>query len=740
VTRATWLRPPAWIAVTSAVAIAAWLAAPAAVSSASAGSGHPAVAGGAADHGRPDRLALVPLSNSRPELVSGGEILVRVEVPPHVSASQVSVFADFTNVTRDFEAQADGSLLGLVTGLHAGPSVLVAITGHNFAVLPVIDHPITGPVFSGRQQLPFFCQTTSFGLAPATMPDCSAPTVVSYQYFSTSGTFKPLADPSKHPADLATATVNGRTVPYIVRIETGTIDRAVYQTAALYDGSSPSPLRPDTSWNGKLIYTFGGGCDSGFHQGNSTGGVLDDQFLSQGYGVASSTLNVLDNNCSTIISAEAAMMVKEHFIDTYGPVQFTIGWGGSGGAIQQYDIADEYPGILDGIVPSISFPDPLTVGGPVTDCRLLDSFFAGPGSSFTAAQMTAIAGFNDYTSCKSWDAAFANRATATGSCNGAIPTADQWNPVTNPHGVICNSNEQIVNQVGINPATGFPNSALDNTGVQYGLEALDSGAITPAQFATLNADIGGLDYTGAEVAQRSDGSLRALQAVYADDLFNSGSLGLRGTPVIDQRIDLDFGGLLLDIHTTDWSFIMRARLLAANRTDGNQVIIENEPTTAEVNAANTYELAQMDAWLTSIENDHSHRSAQQKVLDDKPAGLTDGCYLSATDLVHQTLTDPGTGQCGTAYPVASNPRTAAGEGLTMPALKCSLKPLNFGDYPVTFTAAEQQELRQAFPTGVCDYSRPGVGARPPIADWLSYGDNPHSVTPPIPLPPPWGSF
>lgn len=136
----------------------------------------------------------------------------------------------------------------------------------------------------------------------------------------------PLADPTSIPADAAMASVNGQTVPYVVRVETGVIDRAVYQIAALYDGQAPSPIRPDTSWNGKLIYTFGGGCNSGYHQGTSTGGVLDDQFLSLGYAVASSTLNVLDNNCSTIISAEAAMMVKEHFIDTYGPVQFTIGW------------------------------------------------------------------------------------------------------------------------------------------------------------------------------------------------------------------------------------------------------------------------------------------------------------------------------------------------------------------------------------------------------------------------------
>ena len=125
--------------------------------------------------------------------------------------------------------------------------------------------------------------------------------------------------------------------------------------------------------------------------------------------------------------------------------------------------------------------------------------------------------------------------------------------------------------------------------------------------------------------------------------------------------------------------------------------IENMPTAAEINAADTYELAEMDAWLTNIENDNSHHSAQQKVLNDKPAGLTDGCFMSATDLVHQTLTDPGTGQCGTTYPVASNPRLVAGEPLTMPALKCSLKPLHFREYPVTFTAAEQAELSAGVP-------------------------------------------
>jgi hypothetical protein len=671
-------RPLGWLAAISTIVL---VLAPAAARATAPGQGRAL-----------GRLALVAVSNPRPELVSGGEVLVRVDVRKHINPADVQITSDGQDVTSSFQVQSDGSLLGLVTGLTTGPNRLVAAADGKFASsLDVIDHSVNGPVFSGKQQLPYLCQTTSFGLAPANPPDCFAPTMVSYRYKKTSGAFAPLADPTTLPADVAMATVNGQSVPYIVRIETGVIDRAVYQIAALFDGQAPSPLRPDTSWNGKLIYTFGGGCNSGYHQGTSTGGVLNDQFLSLGYAVASSTLNVLDNNCSTIISAEAAMMVKEHFIDTYGPVRFTIGWGGSGGAIQQYEIADAYPGILDGIVPSISFLDPLTTAGPITDCRLLDSFFASPdGSSFTTAQKTAIAGWNSYTTCVSWDNSFANRSTATGSCDPSIiPPAQQWS-LTNPNGIICNSDEQIVNQLGVDPATGFPNSPLDNVGTQYGLAALDSGAITPAQFATLNADMGGMNFAGVLVPQRTEANRTALRAVYADDLINSTSLGLRTTPVIDQRLDLDFFGLAgLDIHTTDWSFVMRARMLAANGTDGNQVIIENMPTLGEINAANTYELAEMDAWLTNIENDRSHLSAQRKVLDDKPAALTDGCFMSATDLVHQTLTDPGTGQCGTTYLVGSNPRLAAGEPLPMSALKCSLKLLNFRHYPVTFTAAEQ---------------------------------------------------
>jgi len=41
-------------------------------------------------------------------------------------------------------------------------------------------------------------------------------------------------------------------------------------------------------------------------------------------------------------------------------------------------------------------------------------------------------------------------------------------------------------------------------------------------------------------------------------------------------------------------------------------------------------------------------------------------------------------------------------------LKCRLKPLDFASYPVTFTLVQQARLQATFPTGVCDWSKPGV--------------------------------
>jgi hypothetical protein len=582
----------------------------------------------------------------------------------------------------------------------------------------VTSHPLTGPLFAGPQQLPFYCETTAFGLAPATQPYCEAPTKVTYRYRTTAGAFLPLADPAGRPADLATTTLDGRSVPYIVRVETGTIDRAVYQFAALYDGTEPSPVRSQANWNRKLVYTFGGGCNGGYHQGSMISSVVDDLYLSQGYAVASSTLNFPATNCSTVLSAEAAMMVKEHFAETYGPVRYTIGWGGSGGSVNQHMIADGYPGILDGIIPGVSFPDMLTAFKSAADCSALNKYFAT--SSLTEAQKTAIAGYVSSSPCTSWQAGFGPLMTQTGSCGPPIPPTAVWDPVTNPDGIRCMASEGWANQLGRDPKTGLVRSTRDNVGIQYGLQALQSGVITAAQFADLNAKVGSVNEAGLLVDQRAVADPKALDLAYRDDLTLNGGLGLKSTPIIDQRSYADRAGFGIDIHTAELSFVTRDRLLKANGTAANQVIIESSLEPGQSAAASRYELNAMDRWLAAITADASGRTAQQKVIANKPADLTDGCYLSATQRIQEKLVYPPAGQCGAAYPVAANPRIAAGSDVGMTALKCSLKPLNLGSYGVTFSAADKAKLREAFPSGVCDYTRPGIGQRPPAGTWINY--------------------
>src|SRR6185436_19329289 len=168
--------------------------------------------------------------------------------------------------------------------------------------------------------------------------------------------------------------------PYILRIETGTINRAVYQIAMLHDPNrEPAPTlatRP-AGWNNRLIYTFGGGCMGGWnHQGRSTGGVDDSVKIKQGYAVASASLNVHGTNCDDVLASETMMMVKERFIEAYGVPEFTIGMGCSGGSYQQTLMADNYPGLLDGLIPGCSFPDQAFAPTPaITDVRLLNNYF-----------------------------------------------------------------------------------------------------------------------------------------------------------------------------------------------------------------------------------------------------------------------------------------------------------------------------------------------------------------------------
>jgi hypothetical protein len=264
------------------------------------------------DHGGGLQITTV---STRPDTVTGETVLARIQAD---NDKPVRVLLNNQDVTSLFKRQADGSLLGLVTGLNFGRNQLFAETvgrrggerGESHASLILTDYPITGPVFSGPHETPFICMTAQFTLPASTLTlgapldaNCSVATRVDYVYRASNNTFKPLPAGNAYPQDLVdTKTSTGKTVHYIVRVETGTINRAIYQTAVLHDplrDPAPTPFAPPPSWNQRLVYTLGGGCVGGYYiQGRSigNGGILEDLMLRQGYGVASSTLNVFGNN------------------------------------------------------------------------------------------------------------------------------------------------------------------------------------------------------------------------------------------------------------------------------------------------------------------------------------------------------------------------------------------------------------------------------------------------------------
>ena len=157
-------------------------------------------------------------------------------------------------MTNVFHEQ-DGALVGLVERLRPRRNEITATGGSKSAVLArrkLNNYPNTGPIFSGPHEQPFICETETFkvpsGAASLGKPldaNCSIKTRVDYYYRSTSGgDLKPFTPGSK-PSDLAqTKTSLGMTVPYIVRVETGTINRAIYELAMLHNPDSeraPSP-------------------------------------------------------------------------------------------------------------------------------------------------------------------------------------------------------------------------------------------------------------------------------------------------------------------------------------------------------------------------------------------------------------------------------------------------------------------------------------------------------------------
>ncbi len=603
--------------------------------------------------------------------------------------------------------------------------------------------------------------------------NCGLNTAVHYYYRNKmSGDFLPFSTWSE---DVEQITIDGQTVPFVVRLETGTINRHIYVIAVLR-GPNDMPRTPDlTYWNRKLIYQFRGGVGIGRRQGRIPMHYIPDRNREQmeaGYAIAYSTANQTSNSYDPQLAEDTLARVKRLFVSRYGKPRYTIGVGKSGGAIQQYLIGQNRPGLLDASIAMYSYPDMVTQLTRVMDCELLEYYFdvvdVDNEKWQTWSQRSWIEGFNARDDLPN---DFNRLRAVQGFLLGEWPTWSRghtectrsWRNLTpqiaNPRYTYFASLfvpavvarvpwtywDNMKSVYGTND-DGFARRTFDNVGVQYGLEALKGGQITIAEFIHLNDNIGGwlpaADMTaekfwksgGAQSrladisvwshhnmtsvasderpARRNEGDRQAMAAAYHSGQVFLGDLSV---PIIDFRHYLEPE---LDMHHSLQSFSARLRMLRRQGNADNQIIWFAKYPYSPLDDA----FGVLEAWLENRQADES-----LSVVAAKPDNATDRCYsdtgeliASGTEVWNGAWNGQENGECMQVYPVYSNPRLVAGDDYAGDILKCHLQSVDEaiarGLYAPIDVTAHRDELARVFATGVCDYSR-GDAARP--ADLIS---------------------
>ena len=698
------------------------------------------------------KIAIVTLAN-RADLISGPSTMVQIVLPDAADQKSIRVTLNGRNVTREFAARPGGMFAGILTGLKLGKNLVKAVLPSGYgARLTITDHSINGPVFSGPQHEPWVCEKGALNKA------CNEPPVYTYLYESTNpqraeAGLDPynLADP---PTDVAmTTTSTGVRVPFIVREETGYEDRDQYRIEMLWQPKLGwSPWAPQPQWNHKLYVLHGFDCetDNGVSAPPWDGtGLLglpptptltatSQIALGMGFAVMSTALDNSQVDCDVALQAESVLMAKEHLIDEYGPIAYTIGYGCSGGSLAEQTIANAYPGIYNGLIVQCSFPDADSTAQQIADYYLMGHYFGingGPlpdgvsgvlggtlgSQDWTGAQIAEVEGTGVENLPLPFDSAFSENAfynfASPYNCVD-VTSGQEYNPSTNPGGVRCGIADWQINLLGPEPKSswnpqekaaghGFAGLPLGNLGVQYGLDSLEKHQITPAQFVALNAYIGGVNIDLGYQPMRTAPDLKALGYAYRTGEINeANNLTL---PIIDTRGPND-PGLAHDSFRT---FAVTARLKQQHGTAANQVVWEGPAPIFGDFQYGIQAFKAINSWVSAIYNDHSDKPYAQKVITDKPASIhqqcSDGDGLILTDSLCPS----------TVVPVYGTPRTVAGEPLSTYQNQCQLVPLNRSSYDVTFTAAEWTLMGKTFGTGVCDYAKPGVEQQNTVP-WMTY--------------------
>ena len=658
--------------------------------------------------------ASIRVLSQRADLVSGGDALVQVVPPARTRASAMRVFLGRREITSSFAVRPDGRLLGMVTGLRNGATVLSARNRRGRgARITIRNHPIGGPVIAGPQIEPWTC------VAGALDAQCNRAPRYEFFYRSAAGGALRPYDPQNPPSDVATTTTDqGRTVPFIVRQETGVLDRDEYRIAVLYEPGKPwAPWAPQPGFNRKMVVFHGASCDTAYEQAAAPG-VLNVTALGRGFVTMSHALNNAGHNCNLVTQAESLIMTKERVEEQYGELRYTIGSGCSGGALVQQQVANAYPGFYQGLTPACSFPDAWSSAMQYVDYQLLRRYLEdpsrwAPGVVWTPDARSAVEGHPNPANSVTFTGVIPSSGDPSRECPG-VPREQVYDERTNPEGVRCTLHDYMVNVFGRRPQDGFAGRPVGNVGLEYGRKALEAQKISPAQFLDLNEKIGSWDIDYNETRERTDADRPALERVYRSGAVNSAE-NLDRVAIIDLRGPDP--GAFHDVYRT---YIMRARLEREHGTAANQVLWRGQVPLLGDAGYTDQSIIAMDGWLAAVEKDERDVPLARKILEDKPESLRDRCTDGAGNERPASV-------CDATVQSYSDPEIESGMPLTHDVLRCTLKPLRRSDYGrIVFTDAQWEQMQRLFPQGVCDFTKRGedhVG----VNEWQTYQDRSGNV-------------
>lgn len=665
----------------------------------------------------PAQSIAIRVLSARPDMVSGGDALVSIS-SSGLPLNMVQVALDGRDISELFTLDPrDNSLKALVTGMSEGPHVLVAMDGAGSArsQITLLNHPVSGSIFSGPPLQPFVCTAAEQGFGEPLDAACATVTQIRHFYRTQSGNFVQISDITEpYPDDLAyTEFRPGERVPFIVRVESGTRNRALYHIAVLDDPRRTyGEWDAVRSWNQRLAFSYGGGCGTQYNQGSrALESVLDATLLGAGFAHVVSSFMVMGHQCNDVLAAETTMLLKEHFIEQYGEPVWSLGLGEAGGAALTLLIAQNYPGLLDGLLPGMSYSDAFSMRNAVTDCRLLQRYFEQSSLPWSPEQRQAVEGFAPGT-CAAWADTPADVLVADAGCG--IDEALVYHPDRNPGGARCTMFDTNVASVGRDPTTRFAHQVLDNRGVQYGLKALLDGRITPAAFVELNERVGGVDRDGRWMPPRTQAQAEGVALAYRSGRINRGAGALASIPILHYRAYTDSRG---DVRDFLRDLQIRERLRQAHGHSDNQTIWV-QADTLPFEPLRALALQTMTQWLDALQAQDPQAPPLTRTIRARPASAVDACWTAAGERIDDTLDIAAPGQCLGLYPVHGTPRLAAGGEFAEDVIVCARRPLERGAYPVNFSDAQWAALQATFPQGVCDAGLPGEGQLRVEGPWL----------------------